>query len=1157
MLILSLACTLFLLLPHSLQAQVAPPAVPWPEILGAVGPLCTKPMPQEKYECPEVECDPNPFRKSLVDAGTSTQFKKRVEQYFKYEPPADNRSVYLDKSFHDYDINKTGESTRPPAFKMDQPSLICQVTLPTGEVVSERCQDNRWRDTCLIGDLNLDFSYLAGRKLTDVEEPLRGVAGSSPIYDKNSSKLNCLVPKNTERISPLELDNGWRYRDMCPGSQKLRRVERDQLEETLDIFRGTYGCLSPLPKCDLKSDWKIGNLQWKNQEYQKYFQAFGSGLVGTVGTTLGLSGNNLKLKLKQILDSDQFDAIEKLLKPKQSAAAECKPAYWVRLMLDSCANQYILNKGINPDYVYNPDGKKTGYSPRFCQPFKTVPLKAWEKEEYDISVYLNRSYKGLLVDDYMPWVDYDRHEGDFSDDSKQYREDNWPERKIKWKGAVKANNVANFAKFKLDGAVTTLGGLQKTINKYAAHPVERIVDPLHPYSPRYDIAETVDSKLLTDRNFWGPITESKARWAYLAKFVGRLEKYWCVPNPKNEGYWEFGCTIYCSAVNVDLLRFRYKDYRICMGCQIDTNEKAFWDEYQANRKYYVKEYCWPPKTHSDCEYGDRNDHEVCGACGRAVLNWALYALYNSMCSIYTPWFCALAEHHKEKAQRYTIIYCPTCYTGAMAEALARARYRTNKKEEPEWGPTAMGDNWPVCSTRFDHKGDAGKCKEAKQEYGCERQGEIAEDDPNIAKESKDYAEKCIDKSMEDICHDAAKPVYSVNFLKIRARKGDFKTDDGNPPVNIFRGEYNLPGDFDDKVKDYQQNYADEDPAPGYGFREYFGNHRPYMRWWDTGKESFQVGTKPDYWCDWGQNDAIMGVGRDYNSIHGRKAQLCRYGGGGGIGDSCFTMQDWKDGKDIPHDRKFPSLAGSEWAELKMYQANCFREEGMNCLCQYEKVFKEKTSEDKALAMMGAMLNVPYESLAKGADNDAVKEIQKTYWPLSWRGYASTPANRDTNITSPAIETNQQFPNAYGSVAGSSIISGGLDQAKVGDVAIWPAGVSPSGIRVMPHVAVIVATHNLNDYGSINKVPDKSRWVQVVESNNGKYPDACGNTSYLGRGPTRTIYADIDEVPKPLRNLIEEQVVSTYYCYDPELGDCVEREWDNIKLYRPSQDTVRD
>lgn len=1091
---------------------------------------CKKPKAKEKIECPTVECDANIFKKGALSG--SKEFVERVENYFTYKPPADNRSLYLNKDFHDYEINKTKERKRPPAYNMKQSKKGCNplINLPFGKkdnTVSEPCQDNRWRDMCLMGTVPPDIDYaMTGRKLMGDEEPLPGVAGSSPIYNKSSSKLNCLVPKNTERLSPLEFDNGWRYRDMCPGSQKLRRVERDKREDILDLFRGDYGCLAPLPVCDLRDDWQRDTIRWKNAEYGTYLNVFGNDFVNKAKVLLG--ADSLQQKLKNLLDSDQFKEIKRLLDPKASAAAECKPAFWVRLMLDSCANQYILQKSFNPDFVYNDDRDRLGHSPRLCQPFNAVPI-GFGEEEYKVSDYLKRSYKGLLQENYMPWVQYDRQEGKYAAEGEKYRDKNWPQLKIKWK-----NNAAREMK---DGLSKIKSGV--SINDYASHPVERIVDPMNPFSPRYDIAELTDGKLLTDRNLFGKSTESEAKrtWAVARVLVEGLKKYACVPKKPHKGYWEFGCTIYCSAVEVDLLRFRYKDYRLCMGCQIDANEKAFWDEYERNRKYYVNNYCWMPLKDKDCEYGD----DICNKCTASVT-------YGALCAASCVKGCDkdLCEKAAKKLEG-----CIKCYAGAKAEALERTRDRTNEKAEPEWGPTAVGDNWPVCSTRFDHKGDPDLCEKAKEEYGCDQQGEKAETDPNIAKESKKDAEQCIKKDIDEICHDAAKPVYSVNFLKIRTRKGDFRTDDTkitlptNLPVGIPVPQ--LGTNFKDKVEEWRKKYADEDPAPGYSFREYFGNHRPYMRWWDTGKEAFQVNAKPDYWCDWGQNDAIMGVGRDYNSIHGRKAQLCRYGGGGGIGNSCFTVKDWAEGKDVPNGRKFPDLAGSEWAELKMYQANCYRNDGLNCLCQYEKSFKDKGAEEKMLAAMGGFVDMP-EKTAKTSYSDARVDRVTNEWPLSWRGYISTPANRDDSTTSPAISKNQQFPYLFGDPEKGSMIAGGLDKAEPGDIAIWPAGTG-----TLPHLALVDETNNLAVYGSLNNVPGRARWVRVRDANNGKYPDACGNTTLLGRGPGRTLYPSKDELPSGYRDQIKEQVTSTYYCDDPELGHCVDRDWNKVMIYRPASD----
>ncbi len=1120
----------------------------------------------EKNPEPIVDCDGNTGKIENTQFG-SKEFKNKVKEYFEYQPPADNRAAYTKHDIYDYTINKPDESPKNPVRRMKEPNCLVNgvvKNLLNGDgVVNEPCQDNRWRDACLLGPKRLDIAYSLGEVMRDDEEPLAGVAGASPIYDKNSSQLNCVVPLNTERKSPLEFDNGWRYRNMCPGSSKLRRVQNDQQDAILDMLRGEYGCLSPLPKCEIKNDMELGNIEWKNKEYKTYMKSFGNSIVNGIRTLVGNDNGDIQQRLKNVLSDSQYDNIKKLMKSDKYPAPECKPAYWVRLMLDSCANQYILNNAMKPDMVFNPDGQAIGNSPRMCQPFKAKRIQ-FGQEEYEVADYIKRSHKGLLHEDYMPYIEYDRHEGDYKDESAQYRKDNWPERKITWKsGLLTPNKAKNYHK---KGYNKIPGKL--SINDYVANPVERIIDPLHPFSPRYDIASTVEEVLLTDRTLFGDATESKARYAsiklgegvntwipaMIPYLAGGLKKYSCSPERDKKGYFQFGASIYCSSVPVDLLRFRYKDYRLCMGCQIDTNERAFWEEYETNRKYYQKEYCRPTKTKDGCDYGDEDKKQICGGCGRRNLHIGLFAAATAGCALGLT--CEEAKKEGKKVLIYTEA-CLKCNEGARAESLERTRMFTNEKKEPEWGPSAVGKkSWPVCSTQFYQMGDKDLCEKAKEEYSCDKQGDLAETDPNIAAESKEDAEQCIKKDIDKICHDVAKPVYSVNFLKIRTRKGNFKTDDEDPGIfkRLFGGmpisSTATTTEFSKQVEEYQQKYTEEDPAQGYGFREHFGNHRPYMRWWDTGNEAFQVADKPDYWCDWGANDSIIGVGRDYNSIHGKKSQLCRYGGGGGIGDSCFTMQDWKDGKDVPNDRKFESLAGSEWAELKLYQANCFRNDGLNCLCQHEKIFKNLRGEDYVLETLGTQITAPWTKVGASANNEEFIRAKQYNWPLSWRGYVSTPPNRDTTETSPAISVNQQFPYLFGQVKSSAMIQG-LDNAQTNDIVVWPA----QGTE-LPHIARVLQTHNINDYGSLDAIPGKKRWVVLKDVNNGKYLDACGITSKIGRGEPRTIYPTLDDMPAGIKELIEEQISATYYCEDPDLGECVAKDWDSVSIYRPANDADR-
>ncbi len=477
-----------------------------------------------------------------------------------------------------------------------------------------------------------------------------------------------------------------------------------------------------------------------------------------------------------------------------------------------------------------------------------------------------------------------------------------------------------------------------------------------------------------------------------------------------------------------------------------------------------------------------------------------------------------------------------CYFYAGHEATERARKRINHEQEPEYGPTKTKEddkNWPICSTRFDYEGDTELCKTAKEDAGdCESQGEIAEKDANIGESKIDEAKDCVDKDIDEICHDAAKPVYGLNFMKLRPRMEGMKT--GDKSWTNIRGAN-----------------AEKDPPTPYHFRTYFKeDHRPYMRWWDTGKEAFQGknAAKPDYFCDFGANDTYFGVGREFNSIHGRSAQICAYMGGGGIGDTgngntkCFKMQDWK--------KDHPDMAGTEWAELKMYQANCFRANGLNCLCQYEKIFKQESSEDAVLAALGTTIQTTSYTNIPGTNKTQETPVNISF-PLGWRGYASSPKN------------GQQFPYLYGNTNGS-VITGGLDLAQEGDVIIWP-----TGRGTLPRVGRITQVDNAQTYGGDIKKsvlakanPIYNGSVIMVDKNNGLLPDICGNTSLLNQGEPRTLYKaaasgkPYDSLPPDIKDRITQQVSATYYCEDPMLGSCIEKDWDKLIIFRPTKEAVR-
>lgn len=1116
----------------------------------------------EVPDCPSVSCSKD------------NDLKTQVKDYFNYNPPSSNLKTLKDTSDHDYEVDfgrrYAADSTqRRGGYKMDIPD--CKTHTNSTDVNGQPCQDNRWRDACLTGQAQPDRDFIAyKRPLEKDEEPWPGVSGSVPFVDpSDTNHINCMVPKSTENISPLSLDNGWRFRYMCPGDNQLMRDPSDGFRIRNDLFYGDTKCFAPIPKCNLKKDWDIDNTAWKDAVYGAYQKATSG--KGSLGLLFGR------------LSSDQQNAVKDLFK-SNSAAPECRPAFWVRLMADSCANQFIgLNAG-NPDLVYNPDQQlTTGLSPRFCQPFRTNVTTDF-KEEYDPTEYLKNAATAVLSRDYLPWVDrgnpWKGNEANdlYKDWKNRMNQDS--ERKIQASGQYDESFIAD-----------RYSDTHK-ITDYASQPVERILDPTHPYSPRYDIAMFSDGEDVDDRNLFDGATETKMFPNPLTITNDAAGPKLKCTQLKKKGYFEYdksgmvavlpsdkGCPVYCSAVKVDVMRFRYSDYRTCMGCQIDANKAAFWEEQKINKKYYFQKRCWeqfdsstdmPEKPEDDeCIYGKDpiNDKEVCGSCTNAAVQWALYA---ASCIV------ACVDSFREEAVKYSMACGLQCRALSNWEATERARKRINHKEEPEYGPTKTktdGKNWPVCSTRYDFAGDNDLCQKAKEEAAdnCSDQGSAGEDDPNIGEDKTDYAKNtCVSKKIGDICHDAAKPVYGLNFLKIRPVKQAFTSDD-NSLASLASGN------------------NDQDPPKAYQFRTYFKEHRPYMRWWDTGKESFQGKNeiKPEYSCDVGANDTFIGVGRDYNSIHGRQAQICSMLGGDGVGDNCFKMKEWRDGD-------YPELAGTEWAELKMYQMNCFRQGGLNCLCQYEKIFKPKSSEDAVLSALGATVQTYgvgetacygesrepcHENLSQAVRDehtcqtvvkDNTDKASKDYMefkelsddgkfaivtvkkpcehiiPLGWRGYTSTPTS------------NEQFPKLYGNTGGS-IIAGGLDKALVGDIIIWPAGKG-----TLPRVARVTKIDNEAAYpdGGIARSPAHEKnssfegSVTIEEKNNGMLPDVCGNTSELNMGAPRTLYKNKASMQEDNLTRLHEQVSATYYCENPMLGECVERLWNEVTIFRPTKEKER-
>ncbi|TAE34273.1 MAG: hypothetical protein EAY65_03275 [Alphaproteobacteria bacterium] len=379
-----------------------------------------------------------------------------------------------------------------------------------------------------------------------------------------------------------------------------------------------------------------------------------------------------------------------------------------------------------------------------------------------------------------------------------------------------------------------------------------------------------------------------------------------------------------------------------------------------------------------------------------------------------------------------------------------------------WRPLQCSGDQPCCSTRWDQKD---KIPAPLNRVFC-------------------------GVPMQEVCDYVARPLTPMNTLKMR------------------------------KVSD---EVFPEGAPEGYSFKEYFEDHKPYMRCWDTGTEcgtDKQIFPQPlvnggthrfiyDPRGTEGSEFAIVGAGRE-------KA-TCAIGGGKGEGGVAAVDPI------------------TSWSELKLYYTRGIRM-GANCIGTFEKMFKPLTAEDLLLTQMGGTYQ------AKLKSHSGHEQIRSFRWPFGWRGYVS------------ALESEDRFPNAGN---GAQSAGTGLDDAKKGDIIVFDADVVMSGSEGTwrnPYLGYI--TNTLNERarargGNADVMDPEYDSVKVFFYNHGRYVDACGMTDEAGMGSDATLFKT--KLPEHYEKIFEsdtlEHVTEGTTCDDPMMSACIEPLWGDIKRYR--------
>jgi hypothetical protein len=388
---------------------------------------------------------------------------------------------------------------------------------------------------------------------------------------------------------------------------------------------------------------------------------------------------------------------------------------------------------------------------------------------------------------------------------------------------------------------------------------------------------------------------------------------------------------------------------------------------------------------------------------------------------------------------------------------------------------------------------------------------------------------CGGEPIDDICETVTRAVTPVNVLKMRSAVPEYFEYAQPRPVPAGLSP---PYDFDpaDAVSRVPE---------GYSFYEYFGNHRPYMRCWDTGQE---CGWEPSWSVmegllhDIGASFAIVGAGRE-NGATGPD-QRCLMGGSLGRAD-----------------QPYPAPITS-WAELKLYQARAIRQ-GVFCIPRHEIIFKEGTSEDFVLHETGGSYQ---RRVPDTTGSDALPRYKTFSWPYGWRGYVNHPINHPGY---PYDEYGFPFFDVDRNSSGP-FIAVGLDDAKPGEILIYDPFTVMAGppraegeydnpeVWRLPYVGYVSETDNFLIRETIRKASVRAildpelEYVKVFANNHGKHPDVCGNTDDLYMGQEFTMYKG--RLPSWAAGRLDALGRHTQLCVDPSLSSCIEPLWDDIRRY---------
>ena len=255
-------------------------------------------------------------------------------------------------------------------------------------------------------------------------------------------------------------------------------------------------------------------------------------------------------------------------------------------------------------------------------------------------------------------------------------------------------------------------------------------------------------------------------------------------------------------------------------------------------------------------------------------------------------------------------------------------------------------------------------------------------------------------------------------------------------------------------------------------------------------------------------------------------------------------------------QNFGAMYGG-WNELIMYQANCNRFFGLNCICDYFKNFWKGSAIGYAMSRASGQVAMGNESHNEYTDVQT-EQLQGQYDQYKYKKNVDKSDVKTWQRILNVKEGNQNFPALIGKkIPGKpggqakenwpgdgSFLLTGLDNAQVGDIIVWDNDTAVAGGYKRPlHAGYVERTMTKKD---------GSKCVQISESNNGAIRDAAGNTENWGRVTTRWLCNQDDQS----YTFNQDGQKGLKDCAYNQMSNCWEKQWSQWKIYRYKNDTDR-